>query len=168
MRCFGRIAAVCLVLCAGPPVFVATADSTAETVDVDIAACRQSNDKEACEQAYDYLTTQMTAAEAAQSAKGKKRTSGKSQAPEDFLPEMRSLAETGCAAGNAWLCGELGNAYRKGMLGLTEDETLALKYYAQACGLEYGYGCARQGVFHELGLGVPVDRAAAIKTWAWS
>jgi TPR repeat protein len=138
------------------------AQSTAETLGADTSACRQSNENEACERAYDYLTAEMQAVEEALASKDRKiRKAAKGKTPESFLPELRSLAETGCAAGNAWLCGELGTAYRKGTLGLPEDETLSLTYYTQACGLGQGYGCARQGVAYELGLGVPADRAEA-------
>jgi TPR repeat protein len=153
---------VCLALFAGASLSVAAAQSTAGTLGADTAACRQSNDNEACERAYDDLTAEMEAVEEALASKDrKKRKAAKGKTPENFHPELRALAETGCAAGNAWLCGELGTAYRKGTLGLPEDEMLSLKYYTQACGLGQGYGCARQGVVYELGLGVPVDRAEA-------
>lgn len=162
MTCLGKMgwALAALLLMATTP--TATAQSTAETLGADMTACRQSNDNKACERAYDYLTAEMEEVEAALAAKDrKKRKAAKSKAPEDFHPELRALADIGCTAGNAWLCTELGWAYRKSTLGLAKDQALELKYYTQACDLGSGYGCASQGVANELGQTIPVDRDAA-------
>lgn len=153
---------VVLLMAANP---AARAQSTVETVDADIAACRQTSDDNACERAYDYLDVQRIAAEEILAADGKKRKknkkAAKAKAPEEFHAELISLADTGCLAGNGWLCTELGWAYRKSTLGLAVDEGRSLAYYTRACELGRGYGCARQGAANELGLTIPVDRDAA-------
>lgn len=149
-----------LLACASLP--AATAQSTAATLGADTAACRQSNDNKACERAYDYLDAERQAVEEALASKDrKKKKSAKGKSPESFHAELRALAETGCAAGNAWLCTELGWAYQKATLGLAADKTLELKYYTQACELGNGYGCAVQGLAHERGELMPVDRKEA-------
>ncbi|WP_299950132.1 tetratricopeptide repeat protein [Hyphomonas sp. BRH_c22] len=158
----GKVTLLLLALFAGASLTVATAQSTAETLGADTAACRQSNDNVACERAYDYLTAEMQAVEEALASKDrKKKKAAKGKSPETFHPELRALAETGCTAGNAWLCTELGWAYRKATLGLAEDKPLEIKYYTQACELGNGYGCAVLGLAHELGQTMPVDRKEA-------
>lgn len=121
--------------------------STAQSVKSDKAACTQANDNVACEAAYDYLYAEM------QKARGKRA--------EKYFPDLRTMAVTGCADGNAWLCQEVGTMYRKGSMGVAEDDALSIRYYTQACDLGNGYGCARQGVALELGLTIPVDRVEA-------
>ena len=59
----GKVTLLLLALFAGASLTVATAQSTAETLGADTAACRQSNDNVACERAYDYLTAEMQAVE---------------------------------------------------------------------------------------------------------
>lgn len=148
---FGKIIVMILALVAAAPVSAAIAETTAKTVTADTAACVQSRDKVACEAVYDYLAAAMEV------AKGKKA--------EKFLPDMRIVADTGCSAGNGWLCTEIGRSHKTGERGRAEDQTLALKYHLQACDLDFGLGCARAGLAYELGKGTVTDRAQATELY---
>jgi TPR repeat protein len=125
----------------------ATAESTDATVKADMAACRQANDNKACEQAYDYYAARLD------DAKGKKAAG--------YVADMVELADTGCGAGNGWLCTEIGQSYRDGEKGRGKDYVLALTYHLQSCGMDYGLGCARAGVAYELGNATAEDRSQA-------
>lgn len=142
---------VALALFLAMPIASAHAQSTDATIKADTSACKQSNDHKACERAYDYLKAKMEA------ASGRKA--------DNFIKDMVVMADTGCAAGNGWLCTEIGLSHRDGENGRAQDHALALKYNQQSCDLEYSLGCARAGVAYELGLSVPVDRAEASRLY---
>tara|TARA_R110002020_G_scaffold263353_2_gene477834 strand:- start:64112 stop:66112 length:2001 start_codon:yes stop_codon:yes gene_type:complete len=127
----------------------ALAESTDATVKADMAACKQANDNEACEQAYDYYAARLD------DAKGKKAAG--------YLAEMVALSDTGCAAGNGWLCTEIGLSYRQGFRGRAEDQVLAVQYNLKACNLGNGLGCARTGMAHQRGMGVEKDETEATR-----
>ncbi|KDA03906.1 Cysteine-rich protein A [Hyphomonas oceanitis SCH89] len=127
----------------------AMAESTDATVKADMAACKQANDNKACEQAYDFYAARLD------DAKGKKAAG--------YLADMVVLADTGCAAGNGWLCTEIGDSHEDGIKGRAEDLVLALQYHMQACELGNGLGCARVGMVHQRGKGVPKDAAEATR-----
>lgn len=142
-----RIAVLALVCIL--PFAPASAQSGGASIKADTAACTQSNDNKACERAYDALYAQMEA------ASGRKA--------EGFVPDLRMLADTGCAAGNGWLCTEIGWSHRNGVVGRTEDPALALKYHVQACDLGNGLGCSRAGLAYQVGRGVEKDEAEATR-----
>ena len=123
------------------------APSTAQTVDGDKAACLQSDNHLACEQVYDYLFAEMEDAEA--------------KKVDEFLPDLRLIADKGCTSGNGWLCTEIGRSLSKGDMGRSEDPLLALEYHVQACDLGNGLGCARAGMMHQMGKVVEEDEAQA-------
>tara|TARA_R110000787_G_scaffold14348_13_gene44360 strand:+ start:7045 stop:8943 length:1899 start_codon:yes stop_codon:yes gene_type:complete len=125
------------------------AESTEATVKADMAACKQANDNKACEQAYDYYAARLD------NAKGKKAAG--------YLAEMVALSDTGCAAGNGWLCTEIGVSHKNGAKGRAEDLVLALQYNTQACELGNGLGCARVGLAHQQGKGVEKDETEATR-----
>ncbi|KCZ94040.1 tetratricopeptide repeat protein [Hyphomonas johnsonii] len=138
------LALVCMALA---PVPLAFAKSTDETVDADTQACMQANDNVACEAVYDYLREKID------DAKGK--------AGQALLPELRRVAETGCAAGNGWLCNTIGYAHGQGEDGWAQDRAQSLDYYLKACETGYGIGCGNAGVAFELGRAVAEDQAEA-------
>lgn len=127
----------------------ALAESTDATVKADMAACTQENDKKACEQAYDYFAARLD------DAKAKKAAA--------YTADMVMLADKGCAAGNGWLCTEIGDSHEDGIKGRAEDPVLSLQYHMQACELGNGLGCARVGMVHQRGKGVPKDAAEATR-----
>ncbi len=139
------LGAAIAVMTLGAP--LALAESTDATVKADMTACTQANDKKACEQAYDYYAARLN------DAKAKKAAA--------YTADMVILADTGCAAGNGWLCTEIGDSHEDGIKGRAEDQTLALQYHMQACELGNGLGCARVGMVHQRGKGVPKDVAVA-------
>ncbi|MEH6694421.1 MAG: hypothetical protein V7675_05225 [Hyphomonas sp.] len=139
------LGAAIAVITLGAP--LALAESTDDTVKADMTACTQANDKKACEQAYDYYAARLD------DAKAKKAAA--------YTADMVVLADTGCTAGNGWLCTEIGDSHEDGIKGRTEDQTLALQYHMQACELGNGLGCARVGMIHQRGKGVPKDAAVA-------
>jgi len=123
-----------------------TAETTANTFNRDKAACLETSDNVACESAYDFLHAEMEAAS--------EKTAGK------YVPDLKALADTGCAAGNGWLCTEIGNSHKEGIVGRAEDDALALKYHLRACDLGNGLGCARAGMDYRRGRGVEKDAAS--------
>ena len=127
----------------------ALAESTDATVKADMAACKQANDNKACEEAYDYYAARL------EDVKGKKAAG--------YLAEMVALSDTGCAAGNGWLCTEIGVSHKNGTKGRTEDLVLAQQYNTQACELGNGLGCARVGLAHQQGKGVEKDETEATR-----
>ncbi|WP_341197349.1 hypothetical protein [Hyphomonas chukchiensis] len=127
----------------------ALAESTDATLKADMAACKQAKDNKACEEAYDYYDARLD------DAKGKKAAG--------YVAEMVVLADTGCAAGNGWLCTEIGVSHRDGHKGRAEDQVLALQHNLRACDLGNGLGCARTGQAYQTGKGVAKDEAEATR-----
>jgi TPR repeat protein len=125
----------------------AHAETSAKDVRADSEACYANNDGAACERAYDGLT------ELSKSARKKKAAA--------MLVERNRLADVGCAANNGWLCNAIGDSYRKGSDGRSQDYAAALSYYDKACSIEFWTGCARGAVARELGEGTPRDIEAA-------
>lgn len=142
---FGPLMAIlaCLIL----PVGLASAETNAATLAQDKAACTGANDAVRCEAVYDYLSAERERAE------GKKA--------DRFLADMRLMADTGCAAGNGWLCTEIGYSHSEGTNGRAQDNALSLQYHLRACDLGNGLGCARAGQVYAAGRGVVTDKDAA-------
>jgi uncharacterized protein len=138
-----------IALLASAALSVAAAPSTAQTINADKAACLHSDDHLACERVYDYLFAEM------EDANGKKL--------DKLMPELRLMSETGCTAGNGWLCTEIGRSLNKGDIGRSEDPLLALHYHMQACDLGNGLGCARTGMAYQMGKLVEEDEAEATR-----
>ena len=118
----------------------ASGPAAAETPNADHAACFNSNDGNACRREYQRL---------------------KATKNEASYPQMATLADTGCAAGDGWLCVEIAGAHRGGLFGRTKDDALGLAFNTKACDLGDAYGCAMQGLMTETGIATPRDRAAA-------
>jgi TPR repeat protein len=141
------LAIVALALLLGGALAPANAQSADATVKADMSACTQSNDGMACQRAYLGLYEQM---------KGK---SG-AQAEADW-PDLLTIADTGCAAANRYLCAEVAGSYRRGALGRATDKPLAFSFYTKACDLDNASGCAQLGIMLEQGEGAARDRLAA-------
>lgn len=78
-------------------------------------------------------------------------------AKEDYATMAKKL-ETGCAAGDAHQCGDLGALYAQGHLGSGPDFVKAYAQYSKACLGGAAERCLRASYFALRGKGTPVSK----------
>ncbi len=65
-----------------------------------------------------------------------------------YYGETAEFYEVGCSSGREDACMKMGNAYAMG-IGVTQSDSEALKFFAQACDLESEWGCQDYEILKE-------------------